>query len=62
MNVQKIKRVSISLKSGETQVINGNFVDTITLEYEPNSNSKIKKSDQLVSDNMCLVIKNKDVS
>lgn len=62
MNVQKIKRVSISLKSGETQVINGNFVDTITLEYEPNSNSKIKKSAQLVSDNMCLVIKNKDVS
>lgn len=62
MNVQKIKRVSISLKSGETQVINGNFVDTITLEYEPNSNSKIKKPAQLVCDNMCLVIKNKDVS
>lgn len=62
MNVQKIKRVSINLKSGETQVINGNFVDTITLEYEPNSNSKIKNSAQLVSDNMCLVIKNKDVS
>lgn len=61
MNNQKIKRVLINLKSGETQVINGNFVDTITLEYEPNNEDTTKRPGQLIFNNECLIIKNRVV-